>query len=51
MVVSEHFTLQAYLYCLGIYLSWKTNDQAGYSTSGSSCIGIKGSCEKGEAEN
>lgn len=44
-------TSQAYMYCLGIYMSWKTNDRAGYSTSGSSGVGIKGSCDKGEAEN
>lgn len=24
----------------------ENNDQVGYSTSGSSCVGIKGSCEK-----
>ena len=32
-------------------MSWKTNDQAGYSTSCSSGVGIKGSCAKGQAEN
>ena len=51
LVLSEHFTSQAYLYCLGICMSWKTNDQADYSTSGSGSVSLKGSCEKSEAEN